>query len=101
MRNGQFVGGVLKHPLKLSPEAYERLKASTTERHAGAENAGKLMILEEAMSFEALSMTAKDMQFLEQRGFQRYDIAMFFGVPPHMLGATEKTTSWVRRRRRA
>lgn len=94
MRNGQFVGGVLKHPAKLSPEAYERLKESTAERYSGADNAGKLMILEEAMDFSALSMTATDMQFLEQRDFQRYDIAMFFGVPPHMLGATEKTTSW-------
>ena len=31
---------------------------------------------------------------MAQRDFQRYDIAMFFGVPPHMIGATEKTTSW-------
>lgn len=94
MKNGQFVGGVLKHPQKLSLEAYERLKASIAERYSGAENAGKSMILEEGMDFAAVSMTATDMQFLEQRDFQRYDIAMFFGVPPHMLGATEKTTSW-------
>lgn len=94
MGNGQFVSGVLKHPGKLSPEAYERLKASVSERFSGADNAGKSMILEEGMEFGAVSMSATDMQFLEQRGFQRYDIAMFFGVPPHMLGATEKQTSW-------
>jgi HK97 family phage portal protein len=46
------------------------------------------------MQFDATSMNASDMQFLEQRNFQRYDIAMFFGVPPHMIGATEKSTSW-------
>lgn len=94
MKSGQFVGGMLSHPNKLSPEAFERLKASVVDRFAGAENAGKLMILEEGMSFSPTSMSAVDMQFLEQRDFQRYDIAMFFGVPPHMIGATEKQTSW-------
>lgn len=94
MNNGQFVSGVLTHPQKLSQEAYERLKASMQEQHGGAGNAGKSMVLEEGMKFEPVSMSAKDMQFLEQRDFQRYDIAMFFGVPPHMLGATEKQTSW-------
>lgn len=94
MKNGQFVGGVLSHPSKLSPEAHGRLKASIDERHSGSDNAGKNLLLEEGMTFNTVSMSAKDMQFLEQRDFQRYDIAMFFGVPPHMLGATEKTTSW-------
>ncbi|WP_340109469.1 phage portal protein [Pikeienuella sp. HZG-20] len=94
MERGQFVGGTLKHPGQLSAEAYERLKASTQEAYGGADNAGKMMILEEGMDFGSPSMSAVDLQFLEQRNFQRYDIAMFFGVPPHMLGATEKTTSW-------
>lgn len=94
MKNGQFVGGTLNHPAQLSPEAYSRLKASVADRYGGADNAGKLMILEEGMSFAPTSLSATDMQFLEQRDFQRYDIAMFFGVPPHMLGATEKQTSW-------
>jgi HK97 family phage portal protein len=94
MRRGQFTSGVFKHPAKLTAEAYARLKASIEENQSGAGNAGKSLLLEEGMEFAAVSMSSRDMQFLEQRDFQRYDIAMFFGVPPHMLGATEKTTSW-------
>ncbi|MCV0396954.1 MAG: phage portal protein [Rhizobiaceae bacterium] len=94
MKDGQFIGGTLEHPNKLSPDAYERLKASVSDRHSGADNAGKAMILEEGMKFNKVGMSAVDLQFLQQRDFQRYDIAMFFGVPPHMLGATEKQTSW-------
>lgn len=94
MANGQLSGGVLKHPSKLGAEAREHLKASLQDRHGGADNAGRMMVLEEGMDFGAISMSAKDMQFLEQRDFQRYDIAMFFGVPPHMIGATDKQTSW-------
>lgn len=93
MKNGQFTSSVLKHPNKLSPEAYERLKASIAQS-GGSDTAGSTRILEEGMGWEATSMSAIDMQFLEQRNFQRYDIAMFFGVPPHMIGATDKSTSW-------
>jgi HK97 family phage portal protein len=93
MKNGQFASGDLKHPGKLSKEAYDRLKASIAES-GGAGQAGTTRILEEGLSFDSTSMNATDMQFLEQRNFQRYDIAMFFGVPPHMIGATEKSTSW-------
>jgi hypothetical protein len=39
-------------------------------------------------------MSAADAQFLEGRKFQRSEIAMFFGVPPFLLGDVEKTTSW-------
>lgn len=93
MKNGQFASGDLRHPAKLSKEAYDRLKASLAES-GGAGMAGNTRILEEGMQFDSTSMDATDMQFLEQRNFQRYDIAMFFGVPPHMIGATEKSTSW-------
>ena len=39
-------------------------------------------------------MTAEDAQLLTTRQFQVEDIARVFGVPPHMIGYTEKTTSW-------
>jgi len=94
MRNGQLAGGALTHPGRLSTEAYERLRASLNEGRAGGSKAGEWKVFEEGMTFAPISMSARDLQFLEQRDFQRYDIAMFFGVPPHMIGATDKTTSW-------
>jgi HK97 family phage portal protein len=39
-------------------------------------------------------MSMEDAQFIEQRKFSRSEIAMFFGVPPHMIGDLEKSTSW-------
>lgn len=93
-KNGLGVGGALKHPSKLSDAAHARLKANMESRYAGADNAHKWMVLEEGMSVEKLGMTSEDMQFLESRKFQRGEIAMFYGVPPHLLGDVEKTTSW-------
>lgn len=94
MKNGAFVDTVLQTENKLSPEAHARLKESWKNRHTGVDNTGTTPILEEGLKAAKLSMSARDLQFIESRDFQRYDIAMFFGVPPHMIGATEKTTSW-------
>ena len=92
-RNGATVGAVLKHDKTLGPEAQATLRASL-EAYRGSENAGRTLILEEGMGYEQLGMTAEDAQFIETRKFSRSDIAMFFGVPPHMIGDTEKSTSW-------
>ena len=86
-------GAILKHPGRLSPEAQGRLRQSL-EDFAGAQNAHKSMVLEEGMGIESIGFTADDMQFLQTRAFQRSEISMFFGVPPHLIGDTEKATSW-------
>lgn len=93
-KNGARVSMVLKHPGQLGPEGLANLKASLDEYRAGGESEGKSLILEEGMDTDALSMTAEDAQWIESRKFSRTDIAMFFGVPPFMLGDTEKSTSW-------
>jgi HK97 family phage portal protein len=93
-RNGARVSGVLKHPNKLGPEAVARLRAGLEEFRSGGEQEGKNLILEEGMDYARIAMTAEDAQWIESRKFSRTDIAMFFGVPPHMIGDTEKSTSW-------
>ena len=93
-RNGARPSMALSHPGKLGLEGLEFLKASLDEYRAGGESDGKALILEEGMAPANLSMTAEDAQWIESRKFSRTDIAMFFGVPPHMIGDTEKSTSW-------
>lgn len=88
---GMIVGGALKHPTKLSPEAYERLKASMAERR-GAEGAHKDLILEEGMEWQSFTSTSKDSQHLETRAMQIEEIARVFGVPRPLLGVDD--TSW-------
>ncbi|KZY05273.1 MULTISPECIES: phage portal protein [unclassified Sulfitobacter] len=85
---------VLQHPAKIGSEGVEFLRASLENYRSGGESEGKALILEEGMEARPLSMTAEDAQWIESRKFSRSDIAMFFGVPPHMIGDTEKSTSW-------
>lgn len=91
--NSTRLGGTLKHPGKLGPEAVKTLRESL-EIYRGPENAGKNLILEEGMTFERMAMTLEDAQFIESAGLTRQEIYMFFGVPPHMAGDTSKSTSW-------
>ncbi|QGJ74188.1 phage portal protein [Sinorhizobium meliloti] len=93
-KNGARASVVLRHPGKLGKEGLEFLRASLDDYRAGGESEGKALILEEGMETTDLSMTAEDTQWIESRKFSRTDIAMFFGVPPHMIGDTEKSSSW-------
>lgn len=51
-------------------------------------------VLSGGLKYRPISITPEESQFLETRGYQRSEIAMFFGIPPHMIGDTEKQTSW-------
>lgn len=90
-RNGMVVGGALKHKETLSPEAFDRLKASMAERE-GAGNAHKWLILEEGMDAEPFGQSAQDSQHLEMRAHQIEEIGRIFGVPRPLLGVDD--TSW-------
>lgn len=92
-KNGAVVSGTLKHPKSLTDPEIDRLKASL-EEFRGADNAQKLLILEDGMSYEKIAMSSVDSQLLQIMELTQYDIAMAFGVPPHMIGLTSKTTSW-------
>lgn len=85
-------GGVLSHPGKLSKEARERLKKSWQEQYAGVENAHSVAVLEEGLSWTAVGMNNRDVQFVEERKFQIQEIARMYRIPPHMLGELERAT---------
>jgi HK97 family phage portal protein len=93
-KNGARVGGVITHPNAIGEKAIENLKASVEAYRSGGEREGKILVLEEAGEYKNMGMSFEDAQWIESRKFSRSEIAMFFGVPPHMIGDTEKTTSW-------
>lgn len=44
--------------------------------------------------FQTISITPEDAQLIEERRFQLAEVGRIFGIPPHMLGDTERSTSW-------
>lgn len=92
-KNGTSIAGVIEHPKTLDEKEVARLKTEL-DLFRGSENAHKNLVLESGMKYTKLDMTANDLQFIQNREMTQTEIAMFFGVPPHMLGLTNKVTSW-------
>lgn len=93
-KNSARPAGVITHPTVLTPAAAQRIEESFNDNYAGTENTGKTLVLEEGMAWSQITMSNEDSQFIESRKFQRSEIAMFYGVPPHMIGDIERGTSW-------
>jgi HK97 family phage portal protein len=96
---GTFANGMLSQVALtferwLSPDQRELAETRLAEKFVGAKNAGRPIILEGGTKIEALSINPDDAQMLESRAFSVEEICRFFGVPPVMVGHTEKTTSW-------
>lgn len=78
---------------ELTEEQFARLQEFIAN-HSGPQNAGRPMLLEGGLDVKVLSMPMEEMQLLETRRFQVEEIARIYGVPPFMIGHTDKTTSW-------
>lgn len=70
----------------LSAEQVERLREELAEGFAGGANAGRPLLLEGGLRWQALSLTPAEMDFLELKASAAREIAMAFGVPPMLLG---------------
>ena len=70
----------------LSDQQFERLRAELEGSYAGAANAGRPLLLDGGLDWKPLSLSPKDMDFIEAKNAAARDIALAFGVPPLLLG---------------
>jgi HK97 family phage portal protein len=70
----------------LSDTQFERLKRELEDNYQGAVNAGRPLLLEGGLDWKAMSLTPKDMDFLDAKHNAAREIALCFGVPPMLLG---------------
>ena len=89
--NSATPSGILSHPGKLKPEARGNIKKSWEAAH-GAGKQHSVALLEEGLSWTALSVTPEEAQFLETRKFQAEEVSRLFNVPPHLLMLLDRST---------
>lgn len=70
----------------LSVEQYARLKEELETSFQGAGNAGRPMLLEGGLSWQAMALTPAEMDFAGLKESAAREIALAFGVPPVLLG---------------
>lgn len=93
-KNGLRPSGALTFSDFLSKENREIAETKLVEKYVGAVNAGRPLVLEGGTTWQQLTINPEDAQMLESRRFSIEEICRFFGVPPHMVGHTENSTSW-------
>jgi HK97 family phage portal protein len=91
-KNSAQPGGVLETSGNLTDEEYQRLLAQWQDRHGGAPKAHTIALLEGGLSYKQTGLSQKDMDFLEQRKWNREEIMAAFKVPKPELGLYEDVT---------
>lgn len=89
-KNGAQPSGVLEHPGVLKNP--EKIRQNWSDVYGGANNAHKVAVLEEGMSYKAISLPPEDSQFLSTRQFGVEEICRIFRVPPHMVQDLQRAT---------
>ena len=87
--NAARPSGALVHAAKsgnLTGEQFARLKAELEASFQGARNAGRPLLLEGGLDWKPLSLSPKDMDFVEAKHASAREIALALGVPPMLLG---------------
>lgn len=70
----------------LTGEQYDRLKSELEGGFQGAQHAGRPLLLEGGLDWKQLSLSPKDMDFIEAKNAAAREIALAMGVPPMLLG---------------
>lgn len=70
----------------LSEDQFTRIKQQIDEQFSGQTNAGRPLLLEGGLEWKEMSLTPRDMDFVQAKNSAARDIALAFGVPPQVLG---------------
>jgi HK97 family phage portal protein len=94
--NGSMISGLVtpKDDEDLTEEEAKVVKETVRRAMTGVENAGEVVVINRKLTFTPWMLSPEDAQFLGSRTFQIDEIGRWYGVPPHLLGLTEKSTSW-------
>ena len=90
--NGARPGGVLEAPKNLKPEERDVLRRAWERLHQGVDNAHRVAVLENGITFKQTTIDAKAAALIETRQLSIRDVANLFGCPPHKLGDNAKVS---------
>ncbi|MGE0362809.1 MAG: phage portal protein [Vicinamibacterales bacterium] len=84
--NNSRPGGILTAPAQISDETAKRIKEHWDANYAGAENYGKVAVLGNGLTYEAMAVNAVDSDLAKQLAWTDEKICGVYHVPPFMVG---------------
>lgn len=91
---GLQIAGLVTPETDLDEDEAKAIKKSLDAGAGGPDHAGGIAVINRQLKFTPWTMTAEEAQFLQSREFNVVEFARMFGLPPFLLGAVEKQTSW-------
>ncbi|MDR2464573.1 MAG: phage portal protein [Holosporales bacterium] len=76
----------------LSATQRDTLRQDLKALYEGAENAGRIMVLEGNCEWKEMGLSPKDLDFTAGKNISAREISQAFGVPPILVGITEDAT---------
>jgi HK97 family phage portal protein len=97
LQNGGRPSGALmmkprENGLGLTEHQRTHLRNDLKRAYEGAENAGRLMVLEGDFEWKEMGLTPKDLDFTEGKNISAREICQAFGVPPMLAGVPGDAT---------
>lgn len=90
-RDGASPSSVLETDADLDDEQLIRTQRSWISSHGGRRRPA---VLSGGLRWKPVQITPEESQFLQTRQQQGLEAAQMMGVPPHMIGIVDKSTSW-------
>ena len=70
----------------MATKQFSLLKSELEASFQGTRNAGRPLLLEGGLDWKAMSLSPRDLDFMEARHAAAREIALAIGVPPMLLG---------------
>lgn len=86
LQNDTQPSGILTTKGNLTPPQIEDLKEELKDKYSGTKNSKKPMVLHGGLEWQQMSLSPREMDWLQAKKVTAADIAMCFGVPPQLLG---------------
>lgn len=86
--------GYISFDGKVDEKIAEEVRSYWVRKFGGVQNSHIPAVLSEGGKFTSLMTDPETAQLFESRSYQALDMARAYGVPPHLIGITEKSTSW-------
>ena len=77
---------------ELTDAQFNNLRAEIDEKFSGAANAGRPIILEGGMTWQEMSLSPQDMDYINSKHTSARDISLALGCPPQLLGIPGDST---------
>lgn len=92
--NGNRLSGILQTKDRQTVDDVKAKKARWRELYSGASSTGDIAVLDNGAEFKPIALPPADAQLLQSRHWAVGEISRMVGVLPHMIGDTERSTSW-------